>query len=107
MTGFTKSVDPRQKHFKRYRNYIQYEGKKGKSDGILKALASDSTTLDGLNPDLAVVDELHAAVDASMLEVLASGMMAKPNALRIIISSGGVLGTEGFPLFDRIMTAHQ
>lgn len=107
LKGFCKSVDPKQRHFKLYRNYIQYNGKKGKSDGILKSLASDSTTLDGLNPDLAVIDELHAAVDASLLEVLASGMMAKPNGIRVIISSGGILGTEGFPLYDRIQTAHQ
>ena len=107
LKGFTKSVDPKRRHFKPYRNYIQYQGNKGKSDGILKALSSDSSTLDGLNPDLAVCDELHAAVDSSMLDVLASGMMAKPNALRVIISSGGTLGVEGFPLFDRIQTAHQ
>jgi len=107
LKGFTHSIDRRHKHFKPYRNYIQYNGKKGKSDGILKALAADSMTLDGLNPDFAAIDELHAAVDASLLEVLASGMMAKPNGLRLIISSGGVLGTEGFPLYDRIQTAHQ
>ena len=102
LKGYTKSIDRKKKFFKPYRNYIQYNGKKGKSDGILKALASDSQTLDGLNPDMAVIDELHAAVDDSVLEVLATGMMAKPNALRVIISSGGILGTEGFPLYDRV-----
>lgn len=107
LKGYTKSVDRKKKFFKPYRNYIQYNGKKGKSDGILKALASDSQTLDGLNPDMAVIDELHAAVDDSVLEVLATGMMAKPNALRVIISSGGILGTEGFPLYDRVQVAHR
>lgn len=107
LRGYTKSIDRRGKFFKAFRNYIQYNGKKGKSDGILKPLASDAQTLDGLNPDLAVVDELHAAVDDSLLEVLSTGMMAKPNALRIIISSGGIYGTEGFPLYDRIQVAHR
>lgn len=54
-----------------------------------KPLGKDSTTEDGLNPHLVIVDEYHAHPDNELLNVLESGMGARRQPLIFIITTAG------------------
>ena len=54
-----------------------------------KPLGKDSSTEDGLNPHLVIVDEYHAHPDNELLNVLESGMGARRQALTFIITTAG------------------
>ena len=54
-----------------------------------KPLGKDSTTEDGLNPHLVIVDEYHAHPDNELLNVLESGMGARRQPLTFIITTAG------------------
>lgn len=56
----------------------------------LKAVSSDYNTLDGLNPHLCVVDELHAHKTRGLYDVMLSGMGARHQPLMIAITTAGV-----------------
>ena len=58
-------------------------------DGSMKALASDSNTLDGLNPSCAVIDEFHAHKNTDLIEVIETGMTARVQPLMFIITTAG------------------
>ena len=61
-----------------------------KSGGFFKPLASDSDTLDGLNPSVAILDEYHAHKTDGLANVLRSGMGARPNPLFVKITTAGL-----------------
>ena len=58
-------------------------------DGSMKPLASDSNTLDGLNPSCAVIDEFHAHKNTDLIEVIETGMTARVQPLMFIITTAG------------------
>lgn len=58
-------------------------------DAVIRALASDGDRLDGLNPYLAIVDELHAHPDGSVVDVLKSGMGARREPMLFLITTAG------------------
>jgi len=60
-----------------------------KNDGIFKALSSDATTLDGLNPHMALIDEVHEHNDTSVIEVMETGMGARSQPLLYMITTAG------------------
>jgi phage terminase large subunit-like protein len=73
---------------------MQYELiniEKGFDTGIMKALSSDSNTLDGLKPYIAVVDEYHAHKTDEVYNVVKSGMGATTNPLLFTITTAGFL----------------
>lgn len=55
----------------------------------MKPLGKESKTEDGMNPHFVVVDEYHAHVDNSMLEVMESAMGARRQPLIYIITTSG------------------
>lgn len=57
--------------------------------GKIKPLSSDSKTLDGLNPHGAILDEIHAYKNTSLIDVIESGTGARTQPLLIMITSGG------------------
>lgn len=59
------------------------------ASSYFRALAADSDTLDGLNPYLAIVDELHAHKDGTLLDVLESGMGSRLEPLLLMITTAG------------------
>ncbi len=63
--------------------------KKKDSASKSKPLGKDSTTEDGLNPHLIIVDEYHAHPDNELLNVLESGMGARRQPLTFIITTAG------------------
>lgn len=59
------------------------------ADGFMKPLASDSNTLDGLNPSCAIIDEFHAHKTRELYEVIETGMRARTQPLMFIITTAG------------------
>jgi phage terminase large subunit-like protein len=63
------------------------------SNSFIRALSSDSKSLDGLNDVLCVIDELHA-VDRKLFDVIYSGMKKRNDSLLLTITTAG-FNTEG------------
>jgi len=55
----------------------------------MKALSSDSNTLDGLNPHGVILDEFHAHRDDMVFNVMKSAMGARQNPLMLILTTAG------------------
>ncbi|PAD39852.1 terminase large subunit, partial [Terribacillus sp. 7520-G] len=60
------------------------------SNSKARAMASDSSTMDGFAPTVAVIDEFHESRDTKMYDVLKSGMIRQKNGLLAIISTAGL-----------------
>lgn len=58
-------------------------------NSFMKAVSSDSKTLDGLNPSCSVVDEVHAHPNGNVLKVIETGMGARENPLIIMTTTAG------------------
>lgn len=67
-----------------YQRTISLKGEEGR----IRVLASDSDTLDGENPTLAIVDELHRHKNLEVYGVLRDGMV-RPGARMVTISTAG------------------
>jgi phage terminase large subunit-like protein len=64
--------------------------------GIYKALSSDAFTKEGLNPTLAIYDELHAAPNDELWDVINNAFGARSDPMLIAITTAGVkLDTTG------------
>ena len=74
--------------FKNMKNEFKHHIEKT-DGGIFKALASDSNSLDGLSPSCAIVDEMHAHKDSTLLKVLETGQGSRSNPLLLIITTSG------------------
>ena len=59
-----------------------------KSNSVMRALSSDSGSLDGLNDVLAICDELHA-MDRDVFDVVYSGMSKRQDSLTLCITTAG------------------
>jgi len=59
------------------------------NNSFFAPVASDSKTLDGLNPQCAIIDEYHEAQDDSMLRVMETGMGSRREPLVFIITTAG------------------
>ena len=66
-------------------NKIEYP----KNNGEFIPLSADETTLDGLNPSTALVDELHAHKTSGVWDVIISGLGARLEALIWAITTAG------------------
>jgi len=67
------------------------------TESSMKALASDSNSLDGLNTHFAVCDEVHAWRDKNLLDVIYDSMSAREQPLLIETST---MGTVRESVFD-------
>lgn len=73
-------------------NEVQFTKRSGWNDflgAVYKPLGRDSKSTDGLSVHGAVVDEYHAHADASLFNVIKSGMGSRRQPLLIIISTAG------------------
>ena len=68
------------------------------ADGSMKPLASDSNTLDGLNPSCAIIDEYHAHKTTELIDVIDTGMRARQQPLMFIITTAG--NNRNAPCFE-------
>lgn len=60
------------------------------TDSFAQALASDTTSMDGYNPVLGIIDEFHESRNKDVFNVLQSGMVQNPNSLLAVISTSGL-----------------
>jgi phage terminase large subunit-like protein len=59
------------------------------SASILRALSSDTETLDGKNPHLVVLDEIHAYKTSSLYDIFSSALGNRLQALILMITTAG------------------
>jgi phage terminase large subunit-like protein len=57
--------------------------------GVFQPLASDSNTLDGLNPSCGVIDELHSIKDRNIYDVVKQGMTSRKQPILFMITTSG------------------
>ena len=70
------------------------------NDGILKALASDADSLDGLNIHVVIMDEWHQWKNGRALyDIMADGITAREQPLIIMTSTAGTIRED---IFDEI-----
>lgn len=60
------------------------------SDSKAVPLATDTSSLDGYNPTLGIIDEYHKAKTREVYDVLKSGTIQQPNSLIAVISTSGL-----------------
>lgn len=89
--AFAKQIDPREKHLIPYYNALKFIDKNNE----IIVTSSDAKRLDGLNISTAIIDELHAAKDSSVYDVIKSAMGSQPEPLLIVITTAG-FDTDGF-----------
>ena len=63
--------------------------------GMIKCLASDTSTMDGLNPSFFSLDELHAMKNSSLYDVMVQGQSMRDQPLAWLITTNGFV-REGF-----------
>lgn len=83
--NFAKTIDGKQKYIKSFRDKITFDA----TCSYMQVLSSDAATLDGFNSYLFVQDELHAAPDSRLYDVLKSSQGMRENPLAICITSAG------------------
>lgn len=60
-----------------------------RSNSFIRAMSSDSKSMDGLNDVLSVMDELHA-MDRALFDVVSSGLSKRKDSLMLCITTAGV-----------------
>ena len=66
------------------------------TESFLKALASDSNSLDGLNAHFVIADEVHAWKDKNLLDVMYDSMSAREQPLLLETSTMGTIRESVF-----------
>lgn len=78
------SIDNKRKYLIPQFSKIKYKGSK------IQIKSSDSSRLDGMNNNMVIIDELHAAQQAQQtIDVCRSGMAARTEPLLIVITTSG------------------
>ena len=70
--------------------------------GTFKYLGGDSKTLDGLSPNLGIIDEYHSHKDDSVREVIESAMGARKQPLMYIITTAGFNKVSACKLYEDV-----
>ena len=81
----SKLMDKSGKHIQRTINRVRYP----KLNGFIQVLSSDTNNLDGYGASLFIEDEMHAAKDTRLYDVLQSSQGARHNPMSIIATSAG------------------
>jgi phage terminase large subunit-like protein len=75
----------------------QYDIRNVETASYMKALSSEYGTHDGLNPQLALADEIAAHKDYGAINVIRSGMKARSEPLMLMITTAGYSTAEDNP----------
>lgn len=67
-----------------------------KTDSFMKALSSDSNSLDGLNSHFVICDEVHAWKDKNLLDVMYDSMSAREQPMLLETSTMGTIRESVF-----------
>lgn len=98
--NYTESVDPKQKLFKRYRSSINIPLTKSK----IIVHSADPKTLDGYNCSTFICDEMNAAKDDKVYNLMKNSQGMRKQPLAITITTAGFLLGEEYPLYSMWMT---
>ena len=101
ITDLCESVDPKQKIFYRGKARIIKNIEIPLTKSRIRVLNSDTSRLDGLNPQIFIQDEAHAAKTDDLWGVMKTGMGARHNALAICISTTGWLVGDDYFLYSQ------
>lgn len=85
-SNFVKTLDPKHKLFKAYRDKIKFDHTKS----FLQVLSSDSGNNDGWNSYMYVADEAHSYPDSKMYDVMKSSQGMRDNPLALVITTAGL-----------------
>ena len=66
--------------------------KKDDPNSFLRAMSADAGTQDGINPHIAVFDELHRQRNSDLWDVLKYGMATRSQPLLFAITTAGITG---------------
>ncbi len=69
-------------------------------EALIKSLAAKPESLDGLNPNAAIIDEMHAHPDLSLYNIIKSGVMSRDNPMILITSTAGF--DKDYPFYDMV-----
>ena len=83
--NIAKRMDKKGRHLKSTINKIKF----AKTDSYIQVLASDAASLDGYSASMFVEDEMHAAKDTKLYDVLSSSQGARKNPLSWIVTTAG------------------
>lgn len=82
-----------------------------KTDSFMKALASDSNSLDGLNAHFVICDEVHAWKDKNLLDVMYDSMSAREQPMLLETSTMGTIRESVFDneydYFSKIIAGYE
>ena len=93
------SVDPNQMLFQRGKARVIKNIEIPLTKSRIRVLSSDTSKLDGLNPQIFIQDEGHAAKSDDIWGVMTTGQDARHNPLAISISTTGWLVGDDYPLY--------
>lgn len=93
------SVDPNQILFQRGKARVIKNIEIPLTKSRIRVLSSDTSKLDGLNPQIFIQDEGHAAKSDDIWGVMTTGQDARHNPLAISISTTGWLVGDDYPLY--------
>ena len=96
ISNYAKSVDPKKKFFKTMRSELRVPS----SNSNVQILCSDSMSNDGYNSSLCIFDELHAAKDWDLYNVMKSSQGARPQPLMVTITTAGFMVGEMYPCYS-------
>lgn len=99
ISDLCSSVDPKQKVFQRGKARVIKNIEIPATKSRIRVLSSDTSKLDGLNPQIFIQDEGHAAKTDDIWGVMTTGQDARHNPLAISISTAGFLVGEEYPLY--------
>lgn len=99
ISDLCSSVDPKQKVFQRGKARVVKNIEIPSIKSRIRVLSSDTSKLDGLNPQIFIQDEGHAAKTDDIWGVMITGQDARHNPLAISISTAGFLVGDDFPLY--------
>ena len=85
--NFTQSIDPKRKYIKTTLSSVKVP----KTHSKIQVFAADATTLDGFNASTFIQDEIHAAKDYEMYNIMRSSQQMRSQPLGIIITTAGYL----------------
>ena len=99
ISDLCSSVDPKQKVFQRGKARVIKNIEIPATKSRIRVLSSDTSKLDGLNPQIFIQDEGHAAKTDDIWGVMTTGQDARHNPLAISISTAGFLVGDEYPLY--------
>lgn len=99
ISDLCSTVDPKQKIFQRGKARIIKNIEMPLMKSRIRVLSSDTSKLDGLNPQIFIQDEGHAAKTEDIWGVMTTGQDARHNPLAISISTTGFLVGDDYPLY--------